>query len=202
MEIGIRFPVPLERMAAVMPGYTANRAVNAVPAVCAAPPASAPPTTSPRSWPASADCRRPRRLLPLSTRQQDCYEVWPLLRLSCISWTGLTVPDLRPHDTGRPYALPESLDLLQGPSTGTVRLPTHLDWSGDAVYDLDAPGRVVDLYRVVLIEAANPQDLYSYLDAGLLRRLWALLWLPAQLRWAWEQKFPVLAEIRRLTAAV
>ena len=38
MEIDIRFPVPLERMAAVMPGYTANRAVNAVPAVCAAPP--------------------------------------------------------------------------------------------------------------------------------------------------------------------
>lgn len=38
MEVDIRFPVPLERMAAVMPGYTANRAVNAIPAVCAAPP--------------------------------------------------------------------------------------------------------------------------------------------------------------------
>ena len=31
-------PVPLERMADVSPGYTANRAVNAVPVVCAAPP--------------------------------------------------------------------------------------------------------------------------------------------------------------------
>ena len=38
MEIDIRFPVPLERMAAVTPGYTANRAVNAIPAVCAARP--------------------------------------------------------------------------------------------------------------------------------------------------------------------
>lgn len=38
MEIDIRFPVPLERMAAVMPGYTASRAVNAIPAVCGAPP--------------------------------------------------------------------------------------------------------------------------------------------------------------------
>jgi 4-hydroxy-tetrahydrodipicolinate reductase len=38
LEVDLRFPVPLERMAAVSPGYTANRAVNAVPAVCAAAP--------------------------------------------------------------------------------------------------------------------------------------------------------------------
>jgi len=68
------------------------------------------------------------------------------------------------------------------------------------VYDLDTPGRIVDLYRAVLIEAASPQDLYAYLDATVLRRLWALLWLPAQLRKAWEHKFPVLAEISRITA--
>jgi hypothetical protein len=100
----------------------------------------------------------------------------------------------------RPYAVPESLDLLRGPSSGTVHLPTHMDWSGNAVYDLDAPGRIVDLYRAVLIEAATPQDLYIYLDAAVLRRLWAMLWLPAQLRRAWEQKFPVLAQISRITA--
>ena len=89
-------------------------------------------------------------------------------------------------------------------------MPSHLDWSGHAVYDLDAPGRVVDLYRAVLIEAATPQDLYAYLDERVLRRLWALLWLPAQLRRAWEQRFPVLAaispnifhtgDLRRMTA--
>lgn len=38
MEVDIRFPVPLERMTAVFPGYTANRAVNAIPFVCAAAP--------------------------------------------------------------------------------------------------------------------------------------------------------------------
>jgi hypothetical protein len=101
----------------------------------------------------------------------------------------------------RPYAVPERLDLLRGPSSGTVRLPPHLDWSGSVVYDLDAPGRIVDLYRAVLIEAASPQDLYAYLDERVLRRLWALLWLPAALRKAWEQRFPVLAEISRITAA-
>jgi 4-hydroxy-tetrahydrodipicolinate reductase len=38
LDIDIRFPFPAERMAEMTPGYTANRAVNAVPCVCAAPP--------------------------------------------------------------------------------------------------------------------------------------------------------------------
>ena len=38
LEIDLRMPIPLERMAAVSPAYTANRAVNAVPYVCAAAP--------------------------------------------------------------------------------------------------------------------------------------------------------------------
>ncbi len=38
LDIDIRFPIPLERMAATTPGYTANRAVNAVAYVCAAAP--------------------------------------------------------------------------------------------------------------------------------------------------------------------
>ncbi|WP_406333408.1 dihydrodipicolinate reductase [Streptomyces sp. NBC_00203] len=38
LDVDIRFPVPLDRMAATSPSYTANRAVNAVPFVCAAPP--------------------------------------------------------------------------------------------------------------------------------------------------------------------
>ena len=38
LEVDIRFAVPLDRMAAVSPGYTAHRAVNAIPVVCAASP--------------------------------------------------------------------------------------------------------------------------------------------------------------------
>lgn len=38
LDIEMRFPVPLERMSEVSPSYTANRAVNAIPAVCAAAP--------------------------------------------------------------------------------------------------------------------------------------------------------------------
>ena len=38
LDIEMRFAVPLEAMGATTPGYTANRAVNAVPVVCEAPP--------------------------------------------------------------------------------------------------------------------------------------------------------------------
>jgi 2,4-diaminopentanoate dehydrogenase len=38
LDVDLRFAVPLERMAAMSPGYTANRAVNVAPLVCAAPP--------------------------------------------------------------------------------------------------------------------------------------------------------------------
>jgi 4-hydroxy-tetrahydrodipicolinate reductase len=38
LDVDLRFDVPMERMAATTPGYTAHRAVNAVPVVCAAPP--------------------------------------------------------------------------------------------------------------------------------------------------------------------
>ena len=38
LDVDIRFAVPIERMGDVSPGYTANRAVNAVPFVCAAAP--------------------------------------------------------------------------------------------------------------------------------------------------------------------
>ncbi|MCX4759436.1 hypothetical protein OG562_00195 [Streptomyces sp. NBC_01275] len=38
LDVDMRFPVPFERLGAVSPNYTANRAVNAVPSVCAAAP--------------------------------------------------------------------------------------------------------------------------------------------------------------------
>ena len=38
MDVDIAFPVPLDELGAMTPAYTANRPVNAVPYVCAAPP--------------------------------------------------------------------------------------------------------------------------------------------------------------------
>ena len=102
-----------------------------------------------------------------------------------------------PTRYARPYVLPDRLDELAGPTSGVVRLPGHLDWSGNAVYDLDSPGRIVDLYRTVLMEAADQADLAQYLEGGMLRRLWTMLWLPHALRAAWEARFADLARVVR-----
>src|SRR5262245_15427425 len=53
----------------------------------------------------------------------------------------------------KPYVVIERLDDLCGPTAGTVDLPGHLDWSGNASYDLDKPNRLASMYRTVLNEA-------------------------------------------------
>ncbi len=111
-------------------------------------------------------------------------------------------PDSRPpRRYERPVALPERLDLLDGPTSGVVELPRYLDWSGDARYDLDQPGMIIDLYRTVLNEAIKPADLYAYLNVHALKRLWSYMWLPQFVREAWERRFPELAQISRLASA-
>src|SRR5882757_5287206 len=42
----------------------------------------------------------------------------------------------------KPYVVADRLEELTGPTTGTVTLPHHLDWSGRADYDLDRPNRL------------------------------------------------------------
>lgn len=101
----------------------------------------------------------------------------------------------------KPVLVPVDLHLLVGPTTGVVYLPSHLDWSGHAEYDLDRPGRIVDLYRAVINEAASSEDLHTYLSEPLLKQLWSYMWLPAQTRNAWERRFPELAQLSRLASA-
>jgi len=80
----------------------------------------------------------------------------------------------------KPYVVAERLDDLHGPSTGTVNLPPHLDWSGNASYDLDKPSRLATMYRTVLNEAGSVDDLRAWLDGQVLVQLWPTLWLPPQ----------------------
>jgi hypothetical protein len=106
-----------------------------------------------------------------------------------------------PRRYHKPIALPERLDLLTGPTTGVVVLPRRLQWSGNARYDLDSPGRMIALYRTVIHEAMEPEDLYEYLNARVVKRLWTGMYLGPYVRPAWEQRFPELAELSRIAAA-
>jgi hypothetical protein len=101
----------------------------------------------------------------------------------------------------KPVVVPDRLEDLVGPTTGVVNLPRHLQWSGNPRYDLDQPGRIVDLYRTVLNEAAAPDDLHRYLDRSTPIRLWPTMWLPTWLRSDWELHFPELARRHPMAAA-
>jgi hypothetical protein len=96
----------------------------------------------------------------------------------------------------KPYVVAERLDDLRGPTEGTVNLPQHLDWSGNASYDLDRPARRASMYRTVLNEASSTDDLRAWIDGRLLEQLWPTLWLPPELRRLWESRFPKLASLR------
>lgn len=100
--------------------------------------------------------------------------------------------DYVPYGERKPYVVADDLDELRGPTSGTVALPHHLDWSGSPTYDLDDPAEVASMYKTVLNEATTVEDLRTWLDAKRLVGLWATLWLPAALRRAWEQRFPSL----------
>jgi hypothetical protein len=101
--------------------------------------------------------------------------------------------DYATYGSRKPYVVPASLRELRGPTEGTVTLPPHLDWSGNATYDLSKPARLASMYRTVLNEAASAEDLSAWLDRRVLVRLWPTLWLPPQLRRLWETRFAQLA---------
>ena len=109
-------------------------------------------------------------------------------------------PDPVTYGDRKPYVVVDDLAQLRGPTTGTVTLPHHLDWSGRASYDLDRPARLASMYKVVLNEATTVQDLRDWLNARVLVEIWPTLWLPARLRKLWEDRFPELAT-RRVPAA-
>jgi hypothetical protein len=92
----------------------------------------------------------------------------------------------------KPYVVADCLDDLRGPTGGTVSLPRHLDWSGDASYDLERPARLASMYRTVLNEAGSADDLNNWIDGRTLMQLWPTLWLPPQVRRLWESRFPEL----------
>jgi hypothetical protein len=59
--------------------------------------------------------------------------------------------DYVPYGGRKPYMVADDLDELRGPTLGTVRLPHHLDWSGDPEYDLDSPAQLACMYQTVLM---------------------------------------------------
>jgi hypothetical protein len=91
--------------------------------------------------------------------------------------------------------LPRSLSELAGPSHGTVRLPSHVAWSGVTEFDVSRPGRCRNMYHIVLTDGQR-DDLTAYVNHSLLVSHWPVLrrLVGRVIRDAWESAFPELNE--------
>jgi hypothetical protein len=98
----------------------------------------------------------------------------------------------RTYADNRPYLLPDALGELTGPVSGVVQLPLRLDWSERVAFHLDDPAERNVMYERVIREATQVDDLRSYLNEAILRRVWRRLFLPQSVRRSWEQRFPDL----------
>lgn len=104
-----------------------------------------------------------------------------------------------PSRPGRAALVAADLADLQGPSTGTVELPLRLFWSApDRRFDLSDPDMLRSMYEKVLREAIRTEDLTTFLNGSTLLAVWRDLFLPRDVRRAWEDRHPVL---RRAAAA-
>lgn len=88
----------------------------------------------------------------------------------------------------RDVELPRSLDELRGPTSGVVRLPLRIHWSGPdpqgVGWDTGSAARRARLYEIVLREG-DLDDVRQLVDGRELVRLWDGLFLPPWLRAAW-----------------
>jgi hypothetical protein len=100
---------------------------------------------------------------------------------------------------GRRPLVAADLAELRGPAEGVVELPLRLFWSAaDRTFDLGDPDMLRSMYEKVLREAARTEELTTYLNGARLIAVWPDLFLPRDLRQAWEDLHPAL---RRVAAA-
>jgi len=84
--------------------------------------------------------------------------------------------------------VPERLEDLSGPASGTVVLPGWLDWSPRRSYDLSDLAALRLMYEQV-IQEGREADLRAYLNVDLLVEVWPELILPVRVREMWESRF-------------
>ncbi len=93
---------------------------------------------------------------------------------------------------GRPAVVTRTLDELVGPEHGLVELPQRLFWQPNRIFDLDKPAQLHWMYENVLREAIRTDELRTWINAGILVRIWRELNLPRGVRQAWEARYPQL----------
>lgn len=93
-----------------------------------------------------------------------------------------------------PYATPSSLDELRGPTSGVVRVSSHINTAPNPTYDFDDSGDLWAGYSAIVRDGYADEQA-ALLDRATLVRLWPDLNLPKRCRDTWTAKF---AELRAL----
>lgn len=94
------------------------------------------------------------------------------------------------------YLVPHAFNDLQGPATGTVELPLHLDWGPERTYNVDDDGSCSVLYQLTLQNSGTIGEICRIVNAGRLTALWPTMILPPRCRRLWENTFPQLPATR------
>ncbi|MBK4120915.1 transcriptional regulator [Kocuria rhizophila] len=96
----------------------------------------------------------------------------------------------------KPYAVPDSLDELHGPSSGWVELSHSLYWApGPRRFNLDDDYGIWRVYVSALAEGTLA-DVQALVNTNRLMEIWNELVLPTRVRDLWEAQFPELAAKR------
>lgn len=85
------------------------------------------------------------------------------------------------------------LATLRGPRQGLRRLPRELDSSACTTWDFNDPIDRALAYETVLRGARTDDELACWLDAELLVGHWPSLYLPREVRAAWQRQHRVPA---------
>jgi hypothetical protein len=99
---------------------------------------------------------------------------------------------------GRLALVAPDMGMLKGPTSGLIELPHRLVWQPkpNRQFNLDDPFDRSHLYEIVLREAIRVDELVTWLNAELLRKLCPDLYLPRGVRQAWEVQHPELVRLR------
>lgn len=94
------------------------------------------------------------------------------------------------------YLVPNALDDLHGPASGTVELPLHLDWGPERTYQVNDDGSCSALYQLTLQNSGSIEEICRIVHPARLTALWPTMMLPARCRQLWETAFPQLPATR------
>jgi hypothetical protein len=115
--------------------------------------------------------------------------------------TSMNAPAPRSFADLIPYSTPESLDDLHGPTSGVIRVSSHINTAPEPAYNLDTASGLWTAYSAI-VRDGYPEEQAALLDRATLIRLWPDLNLPKRCRDLWTAKFAELRELPLRTVAV